>query len=242
MNRKYLIFTSIIIIICLSTSVFAYQLGSINGAPQTVDRYSEGFEVGKAVGDSDGYTRGYSAGSSSGYNNGYTDGLAAAPKPSQAPDRYNEGYDAGVVSGKNQGYNDGYSKGTSDGFNSGYSVGYINGTKDGAGTGYNIRDPTYNEMINFITVDQTDKNVYTPSTYTCFHFSQDVLANAFNRGIKAGLVYIEFTDSAHAIIAFNTTDKGLIYIEPQTDIQETLQIGQTYSNTQYIIKNYVIIW
>jgi hypothetical protein len=184
------------------------------------------------------------SGYSQGYGAGYTNGTLDAPKPSAAPDRYSEGYDAGVSAGKSQGYTDGYSKGTADGFGSGYNQGYVNGSRDGAGTGYNIRDPTYSEMLNFIAVDQTDKNTYDYNVYNCFHFTRDVLDHAFDAGLKAGYVYVEFADGAHAVVCFDTVDRGLVYVEPQSDELVSLVVGVDYElvaepNT---IINYTIIW
>jgi hypothetical protein len=211
----------------------AYQFGvGVNDVPQVVDRYNEGYASGLDAGDSQGYSRGLSDGASSGYGQGYSagyaNGTADAPKPSSAPDRYSEGYDAGLASGKSAGYNDGYSKGTLDGFNGGYSVGYVNGSKDGAGSGYNIRDPTYSEMQSFIAVDQTDKNTYSTS-YDCHDFTRDVLVNAFNSGLKGGYVYVEFAgELAHALVCFDTVDRGLVFIEPQSDDVVTVAVGIHY--------------
>jgi len=49
-------------------------------------------------------------------------------------------------------------------------------------------------------------------------------------------VYIEFPDSAHAIICFNTVDNGMFYVEPQDDQIVTLTIGQPlYDRDLYIV-------
>jgi hypothetical protein len=232
MNKLGAIAFVVVCLVGLVGSIFAYQFGAgANDTAQVIDRYSEGYNSGLDAGDSQGYSRGLSDGVSSGYTQGYGAGYAngtlAAPKPTTAPDRYSEGYDAGLASGKSTGYNDGYSKGTSDGFGSGYSVGYVNGSKDGAGTGYNIRDPTYTEMLNFIAVDQTDKNTYN-LTYDCHDFTRDVLENAFILGLKGGYVYIEFAESAHAIVCFDTVDKGLVFVEPQSDDLMSVAVGIHY--------------
>ena len=108
-----------------------------------------------------------------------------------------------------------------------YDEGYIQGVTDGAGRGYNIRDPTYQEALQFIALDQTNKNEYS-ETYTCFHFTADFEKNAFEARYRCGFVYIEFPDGAHAIVCFNTTDHGLIFIEPQDDKIVTVNIGYPY--------------
>lgn len=246
MNKGLIVF-SIVCIISLVGSLFIYsQSLAVNSSVS--DRYDEGYASGLDAGDSQGYNRGLSDGVSSGYLQGYGAGFANgtlnAPKPTQAPDRYSEGYDAGLASGKSAGYSDGYSKGTTDGFNTGYSQGYVNGSKDGAGTGYNIRDPTYSEMLNFIASDQTDKNTYDEYTYYCYHFCNDVLTNAFSQGLKGGFVYIEFTEGAHAAVCFDTVDKGLVFVEPQSDELVNVAVGLNYewvAEPNEII-SFAIIW
>jgi len=109
----------------------------------------------------------------------------------------------------------------------GYDEGYAQGVEDGAGSDWYIRDPTYDEAIAFINSDETDENVYTPD-YVCYDFTADFNTNAFQLGYRCGFVYIEFTDSAHAIACFNTTDGGLIYIEPQNDKIVDIAVGQPY--------------
>lgn len=157
---------------------------------------------------------------------------------------YNKGYNFGL----SKGYDEGYVNGNLSGYQKGYEIGYVRGVTDGAGRGYNIRDPTYQEALNFIASDHTEQHQYS-STYTCFDFTADFKMNAFRAGYKCGFVYIEFTGSAHAIVAFNTTNHGLIFIEPQSDDIVTLTIGQHYwDRTKYIpsyddtIVRFVVIW
>jgi len=138
-----------------------------------------------------------------------------------------------------QSFNLGYAEGESEGYQLGYDEGYVQGVEDLTESGWYIRDPTYDEAIAFINSDKTDENEYT-SNYVCYDFTADFNSNAFQAGYRCGFVYIEFTDSAHAIVCFNTTDMGLIYIEPQSDKIVTLTIGQTYLD--YVIVDLGIIW
>jgi len=81
-----------------------------------------------------------------------------------------------------------------------------------------IKNPTYDEMLEFLEIDQTDKIEYT-STYVCENYANDILKNAKNCNIRAGFVYIEPTFGyGHAIVVFETTDKGLYFLEPQFDV------------------------
>ncbi|MFA5365248.1 MAG: hypothetical protein WC325_08730 [Candidatus Bathyarchaeia archaeon] len=138
-----------------------------------------------------------------------------------------------------QSYSSGYVDGESDGYAAGYDVGYSQGVNDTVSTGYYLRDPTYQEALSFIAADLTDLHPYTQS-YVCYDFTADFNANAEQQGYRCGFVYIEFTTSAHAIACFNTTDHGLIYVEPQNDEIVTLAIGQTYLG--YYILHIGIIW
>jgi len=138
-----------------------------------------------------------------------------------------------------QSFNLGYAEGESEGYQLGYDEGYVQGVEDGPESGWYIRDPTYDEAIAFTNSDKTDENEYT-SDYVCYDFTADFNSNAFQMGYRCGFVYIEFSDSAHAIVCFNTTDGGLIYIEPQSDEIVTLTIGQPYLG--YIIVDFGIIW
>jgi hypothetical protein len=91
----------------------------------------------------------------------------------------------------------------------------------------NGRDPTYEEALQFVSVDQTDRNTYN-QTYTCFNFASDFVNDALKEGYRCAYVVIEFADAEHAIVAFNTSDEGLVFIEPQNDEFVTLTVGQPY--------------
>jgi len=138
-----------------------------------------------------------------------------------------------------QSYNLGYDEGESDGYQLGYDEGYLQGAEDITENGWYIRDPTYQEAIAFINSDKTDENEYTDD-YVCYDFTADFDDNAAQMGYRCGFVYIEFPDSAHAIACFNTTDNGIIYVEPQNDEIVTIAIGQPYIG--HIIIDFGIIW
>lgn len=138
-----------------------------------------------------------------------------------------------------QSYNTGYAEGESDGYQIGYVEGYDQGVEDLSQTGWYLRNPTYKEATTFIKTDKTDENLYSPS-YVCYDFTADFIENAEQIGYRCGFVYIEFSESAHAIACFNTTDQGLIYVEPQTDEIVSVEIGQQYLD--YIVIDEGIIW
>ena len=79
-------------------------------------------------------------------------------------------------------------------------------------------NPTFNELIAFIKGDGTDNKVYIkdgPDAYVCSDFAEEVHNNAEAAGIRSGWVGITFegTEEGHAINDFETTDRGLVYID-----------------------------
>ena len=90
-----------------------------------------------------------------------------------------------------------------------------------------LRDPTYNELEKFINQDTINENKYS-NTYSCLQFSLDLYKNAYNEGIRSGFVIIFFNNQSHIVNCFNTSDEGIIYVEPQTDKVVTLKIGKKY--------------
>ena len=97
-----------------------------------------------------------------------------------------------------------------------------------SGKRYTLHDPTYSEVISFITSDKTDKKQYSEH-FTCINFAQEVNNNAEARGIRCGVVFVNLSGGdGHALVAFNTTDRGLVFFEPQSDERVNLQVGKDY--------------
>lgn len=98
-----------------------------------------------------------------------------------------------------------------------------------AGYSYVLRDPTYREVSDFLARDETSEREYAENEYACVDFAADVKANAAGEGIRCAYVGIEHRGgSGHAIVAFDTTDAGLVFIEPQFDWEVELEIGRRY--------------
>lgn len=84
-------------------------------------------------------------------------------------------------------------------------------------------NPTYQELITFIKADLTDEHYYVDNEsilkkgqyYVCSDYAESVHNNAEAKGIRAAFVCIDFTGESigHAINAFETTDKGLVFID-----------------------------
>lgn len=121
-----------------------------------------------------------------------------------------------------------YSQGSAAGYGEGLAEGYVQGVRAGAGTGYSIRDPAFEEAMDFIERDRTETLEYSDD-FVCSRFAATFKQNAFDAGFRCFYVNIKFSGLAgHAIVAFNTTDKGLIFIEPQHDLLVSLEIGKSY--------------
>lgn len=97
------------------------------------------------------------------------------------------------------------------------------------GYGYVLRDPSYREVKKFLADDETSKREYLEGAYTCVDFAAAVKANAAKKGIRCAYVVIEYRGGAgHTIVAFDTTDEGLVFIEPQFDWEVEPEIGKRY--------------
>ena len=92
-------------------------------------------------------------------------------------------------------------------------------------------DPTYAELVAFITVDSTDENSYVTMSYVCSDYAEEVHNNAEAAGIRAAWVGVDFEedDEGHALNAFETTDRGLVYIDCTGEGFESLLAGHATS-------------
>lgn len=161
------------------------------------------------------------------------------------------GYFYGLDSGQKIGYQDGYQKGSYDSYERGYSLGYGNG-KEFVVTHLDqyVTIPkavTYERVLEFLEGDNVDVNEYT-DIYNCISFANELKYNANNDGIKCAIVSFDLEDAyetwGHAINAFETTDRGIVYFDPQTDGERfDIRIGSHYNlSEKYRITKVDIIW
>lgn len=104
---------------------------------------------------------------------------------------------------------------------------YTNGAIECGGDGEPIElinnpdatNPSYAQLIAFIIIeDTTDTNPYIEkgaAAYVCADFAEDVHNNAEEAGIRTAWVGIEIEgdEEGHALNAFETTDRGLVFID-----------------------------
>ena len=161
---------------------------------------------------------------------------------------YIKGKEQGYETGQTESYGQGYDIGKDEGYQEGYATGFESGLEEPRG--YTLINPTYKEMKEFLARDTTDSLEFLEDEFTCTDFSATVNNNAEAVGFRCAIVYINYPIAGHTIVAFETTDKGIIYIEPQYDDEVILEKGKSYSKiNKYTpppeddtIERYVVIW
>jgi hypothetical protein len=103
-----------------------------------------------------------------------------------------------------------------------------------------LKNPTFEEMRDFIIKDPTSRKQFIPNVFECRHFATEVDNDAKAAGWECGFALLCYTQGQHAVVAFNTTDRGLIFIEPQTDAAIDIKVGGIYQNQE--IKEILIAW
>lgn len=149
-------------------------------------------------------------------------------------------YDREVEAAYEDSYREAYSMtydtGYREEFDIAYYQGYIRGytansaedTGQQAGIISEMSIPTYHELVTFLQADTTDLKEYVEGVYSCFDYTADLNNNAEDAGIRAAYVSIRGNGWAHALVAFETRDLGLVFIEPQSDRLVTLAVGKPY--------------
>lgn len=87
---------------------------------------------------------------------------------------------------------------------------------------------TYADVLRFVRQDRTDK-LDLAQGFGCIQFSETLVRNAQQRGFMATgeLAYMALDDYGniygHEFVQFWTVDRGLVWIEPQTDDEYIVQ-------------------
>ena len=79
-----------------------------------------------------------------------------------------------------------------------------------------IKAVPYSEVVRFVEEDKTETHEYT-SSFDCRDFARVLKENANKRGLKCAAVVLTYSITGHVINAFDTTDKGIVYFNPQDD-------------------------
>lgn len=161
---------------------------------------------------------------------------------------YYDGYASGFETGYSQGYYTGYGQQREAECNEDdikyeccYNEDLINNQSIASSIDtIELKNPTFEEAKDFIIKDPTNKNRWIEDVHECRHFATDVCNNARDAGLNCAFVLLCYDHGQHAVVAFNTTNKGLVYIEPQTDAVIHPEIGGRYEGKE--IKDILIAW
>jgi len=149
----------------------------------------------------------------------YSDKVAAA---------YEHSYDDGYAQTYDVGYQEGHSEAYDKGYDKGYEIGLGHGSKERVGTRAELYNPTYKEMTEFLASDETDSCSFVTGEFVCSDFAAQLNNNAEANAIRVAYVRIRSEKWGHVVVAFETLDRGLIFIEPQSDRDIKLVIGEPF--------------
>jgi hypothetical protein len=90
-------------------------------------------------------------------------------------------------------------------------------------------DVTWAQLKQFLSSDQTDRIPYHDSTFVCADVAETLFNNAGKAGIRAGYVFIDFAPGtpAHACNVFQTTDRGIVYVDDTGTTDSTVNADKT---------------
>ena len=93
-----------------------------------------------------------------------------------------------------------------------------------------LEDPTWSELEEFLEWDDTDTILYTEDDFDCSGFAITLRDRAWRYGMRSAYVELVFGERVgHALNVFDTTDKGLIYVDDtQADWIAYVEVGQPY--------------
>jgi len=91
-------------------------------------------------------------------------------------------------------------------------------------------NPTYEQLWDFVITDKTN-NLEWEENFDCTEFSNRFIKNFAERGFYSCTTELTFDDDTGHIIVAVKTDRGIYYIEPQTDYlirNDELRVGKDY--------------
>jgi hypothetical protein len=83
-----------------------------------------------------------------------------------------------------------------------------------------VQAKPFDEVMAFLKTDQTNVFPYTAGIFDCKEYSLITWLHATGAGFECDPVLVKLdAPTSHMIIAFQTTDKGVVFIEPQGDLE-----------------------
>ena len=94
----------------------------------------------------------------------------------------------------------------------------------------NLRNPSWEELKNFVKTDNIDQVTYNIDTFACTGYATILRDRARTLGFRTAIVQVLLPGTAgHVFDAIQTSDAGLVYIDcTQADKVAYIQIGQPY--------------
>ena len=88
-------------------------------------------------------------------------------------------------------------------------------------------DPSWDQVVAFLKADKTDEREYVASDFMCGSFAQEVHNNAEKAGIRAAWVGVDLAGQpiGHAVNAFNTIDRGLVYTDSTGETAQSSDVA-----------------
>ena len=112
-----------------------------------------------------------------------------------------------------------------------------------------LKDPSWNQLLDFLLADDTDSHPYVYPTFVCEDFAGMLQSHAKSAGWRCAIITVQLSgypdwfhygipsNTGHACNAFNTTDRGLVYIDDtrsagagpvNQDNTVDIQVGKEY--------------
>jgi len=93
---------------------------------------------------------------------------------------------------------------------------YLVGAKGNAITLHNnsnATNPSWSQLVDFLRQDNTDQQTYSYQSFVCADFAEMLHNNAEKAGWRCAYVCVDLSIGGHALDAFETPDRGLVYID-----------------------------
>jgi hypothetical protein len=79
-------------------------------------------------------------------------------------------------------------------------------------------NPSFDRLMTFLKSDTTCEHRYIDGEFTCVEFALMLHDNAERAGLRAAYVLVAFDKGiGHALAAFETTDRGRVFVDPTGD-------------------------
>jgi hypothetical protein len=87
---------------------------------------------------------------------------------------------------------------------------------------------TFSQVSSFVAGDKTNEQIYTEGM-NCVDYALLLARNAEWEGLDAVIVRLDFDEGlSHALLMFPTSDRGYVFIEPQTDKEFHPAVGKPF--------------